>query len=96
MTDEFSNMSNRILMKNRKELSISGVGDVDSFDENMIIAITDGGELTVKGEGLKILSLNTETGEMSVEGSDISSLVFTGERRENSGFFKKLFKNGKN
>lgn len=79
-------------MKNRKELSISGVSDVDSFDEGMIIALTDRGELTVKGEGMKILSLNTDTGEMSVEGSDIFSLVFTGEKRDSSGFFKRLFK----
>lgn len=92
MNDEFSGISNRIIMKNRKELSISGAKDVDSFDEGMIIAVTDRGELTVKGEGLRILSLNTETGEMSVEGNDISSLVFTGDKKDTSGFFKKLFK----
>ena len=92
MTDDILINDHRLSLKGRKELSVSGVSDVDSFDERMIIAETKLGELTIKGEGLKILSLNTEMGEMSVEGSNISSLAYTGERTENTGFFKRIFK----
>lgn len=92
MTDDILTNDHRLSLKGRKELSVSGVSDVDSFDERMIIAETKLGELTIKGEGLKILSLNTEMGEMSVEGSSISSLAYTGERTENTGFFKRIFK----
>ncbi len=92
LTDEFSGANNRILLKERRELSVSGVEDVDSFDERMIIALTDMGELTIKGEGMKILSLNTELGEMSVGADNISSLVYTGTGEKSGGFFKRLFK----
>lgn len=91
MKDDFNEFNHKIIMNGRKTLSVSGVSDVDSFDERMIVALTEMGELTIKGEGLKILSLSTEIGQLSVEGSEISSLTYTGEKNEGS-FFKKLFK----
>lgn len=91
MKDDLSGFNHRLILNGRTGLCVSGVSDVDSFDERMIVAYTEMGELTIKGEGMKILSLSTETGDLSVEGSEISSLVYTGERSE-GGFFRKLFK----
>lgn len=92
MKDDFGETNHRVSLKDRKSLSVSGVDDVDSFDEKMITALTSMGEMTIKGEGLKILSLNTQTGDLSVEGSNIYSVAYTGEKSDDSGFFKRLFK----
>ncbi len=80
-----------IVLKDRKQLTVSGVTDVDSFDDVEIIAYTDEGELTVRGEQLKINKLNTETGELNVEGI-ISSLSYLNERPEAKGFFARVFR----
>lgn len=62
----------QVIMENRHTLSVSGVSDVDSFDGNTVVAYTDMGELTVRGEGLQIRHLNVESGELSLEGEVVS------------------------
>ena len=57
-----------INMEDRRKISLTGVNDVDSFDEQCVTVITQTGELTVRGENLKIGKLSTDTGEMSIEG----------------------------
>lgn len=57
-----------IIMENRRRISVSGVTEVESFNEDEIILHTDMGVLVIKGTGLHINKLNTETGEVSVEG----------------------------
>ena len=51
-----------VILEDRHTLSVSGVSDVDSFDEQTIIVFTDMGELTVSGTGLHINKLSIETG----------------------------------
>ena len=55
-------MPHHLVLEDRRALTVSGVSDVDSFDELTVIIYTDLGELTVKGEGLHINRLNVETG----------------------------------
>ena len=66
-------LPHNLILKDRAELTLSGVTDVDSFDETTIIAYTDYGELTVKGENLHINMLNIDTGDLSIDGR-VSSL----------------------
>jgi len=80
-----------VILENRKNLILSGVSDVDSFNEQIIVVYTDLGELTVKGNNLHINKLNLETGEMALDG-EISSLNYTDNQSRNIGFFAKLFK----
>lgn len=44
-------MPHHLVLEDRRALTVSGVSDVDSFDELTVIIYTDLGELTVKGEG---------------------------------------------
>lgn len=92
MANEEKNLTHNIIMENRKTLSISGVTDVDNFDEKTILLYTQMGELTVQGKGLHVNSVSVETGEMTIEG-DIWSLTY-GEKDRTSPltFFGKLFK----
>lgn len=84
-------MPHNITLKDRRLLTVSGVTDVDSFDDVEIVAYTDAGELTVRGEELKINRLNTETGELNVEGT-IISLSYLNEKPAAKGFFAKVFR----
>ena len=55
-------MPHHLVLEDRRALTVSGVSDVDSFDELTVIIYTDLGELTVKGEGLHINRLNPAGG----------------------------------
>lgn len=80
-----------VILEDRNLLSVTGVTDVDSFDENTVIAYTDGGELTIRGDRLHINKINLDTGELSLEG-DIWSLEYTDNIPAKGGLFGRLFK----
>ena len=80
-----------LILEGRKNLIISGVSDVDSFDDQAIVAYTDLGELTIKGQNLHISKLSIETGDLKVNG-EISSLSYTDNRQVSGGIISKLFR----
>ncbi|MBQ8503647.1 MAG: sporulation protein YabP [Clostridia bacterium] len=84
-------LPHNIILKDRKSLTVTGVTDVDSFDETAIIAYTDIGELTIRGTELKINKLSTETGELFVDGN-VSSLSYLDNAPKSTSFFGKLFR----
>ncbi len=84
-------MPHHLILEDRHALTVSGVSDVDSFDEMTVIVYTDLGELTVKGEGLHINHLNIETGELTLEGL-VHSLTYAEVQSRSGGFFGRLFK----
>ena len=74
-------------MENREKLSLSGVEDVISFDENEIILKSSMGVLSVDGEGLHIIKMSVETGDLSVEGR-IDGLFYIDREKPKQGLFK--------
>lgn len=84
-------LPHQVILEDRRALTVSGVSDVDSFDEMTVVVYTDMGELTVKGDGLHINRLNVETGELSLEGN-IQSLTYAEVHTRSGGFFGRLFK----
>ena len=78
-------------LQERKKLVVSGVEDVESFDENTIVLQTSGGLLILKGEELHVDKLSIEGGELSVTGR-INSLVYEDSSGGSGGFFSRLFK----
>ena len=80
-----------LILENRKSLTATGVSNVDSFDEQTVVAYTDLGELVIKGRGLHINKLNIETGELTLAG-DIVSMSYSDNQPSGTGFFSKLFK----
>lgn len=80
-----------VIMEDRKSLTVTGVKDVDSFDEQTMIVYTDMGELTVRGTQLHINRLNTEAGELNVTGN-IFGLAYTDDRDKKSGLLGRLFR----
>ena len=82
-----------LILENRGKLSISGVLDVLSFDDQVVILETELGLLTVKGENIRINKLSIDTSEVIVEG-DISYLAYSDKENEKSkgSFMSKIFK----
>ena len=90
MQENIINNSN-IIIEQRKKLTLSGVKDCISFDEETIIASTEYGELTVKGEKLHITKLSLEIGELCIEGR-ISSLSYADVPDKSGSFFSRVFR----
>jgi sporulation protein YabP len=78
-----------LTLTDRESLSLTGVKDVDSFNEEQITAVTDCGQLDIKGELLHVEELNTDTGILTVSGS-IISLVYS-EKLTTQSLLKRLF-----
>lgn len=75
MQDKTLNTNQNIILENRKSLVISGITDVDSFDERAVCLYTSLGELTIQGKELHIDSMSVETGDMTITG-DIWAVVY--------------------
>ena len=92
MTDErIRNMPHHLILEGRARLSISGVEDVESFDESGVVCRTSKGTLVVKGSGLHVDRLNLEGGELSVEGCVDGLLYEDSAQNKGGGFFSRLF-----
>lgn len=88
-----TNIMQNLLLENRNKLNISGVLDVLSFDDQIVIVETELGLLTVKGDNLRINKLSIDTSEVIVEG-DIISLIYSQKEldKKSEGFLSKIFK----
>ena len=80
----------RIEMTARSHLSVTGVEDVDRFDENEIVMTTSAGTLIITGESLHIGKLSLDGGELHVDGR-IDSLLYEDTDRPSGGLLSRLF-----
>ena len=82
-----------LILENREKLSISGVNDVLSFDDEVVIVDTELGLLTVKGENIRINKLSIDTSEIIIEG-DIAYMAYSDKELQKSreGLMSKIFK----
>lgn len=81
-----------VTIGDRNTLRVTGITDMDRFDEREIVLYTTLGELTVTGKELHIGKINLETGELLVEG-DIWGIQY-GDKDKQSPlhFFGRLFR----
>ncbi len=91
--DTISSLTHGITLSERKNIVISGVKKIDSFDEEEFYLETSMGDLVIKGEELEIIKLDTYQGNVSIKGK-VDSLTYTenGKKTKESGVFNKLFK----
>lgn len=83
-----------LILENRERLSVSGVIDVESFNDECVIVDTELGVLIIRGEDLHINKLSLDSSELSVDG-DIISCEYSdreGSKSKGLGFFGKMFK----
>lgn len=81
--------ANNIILEDRTRLSVTGVEDVDSFDEAVVVMYTSGGTLVIRGSDLRLEKLSLDVGELSITGN-IDSMQY--EHSVGGGsFFSRLF-----
>lgn len=84
-----------VLLDAREKISIMGVLDVISFDEEEILCETEKGMLILKGYNLRVKKINLDNGELSVESDKIISITYednVGVIKGKSSIFNKIFK----
>lgn len=93
MTDDKRTVKlpHNLILENRKSLNVTGVEDVDSFDEQTVVVYTGIGQLVIKGKSLHVNKLSLESGELTLDG-EISSLIYTESHVTGGGFFSKMFR----
>ncbi|MFS0784153.1 sporulation protein YabP [Bacillus sp. 1P06AnD] len=82
-----------VVMRGRKLLEITGVKQVESFDNEEFLLETSMGFLAIKGENLQMKNLDVDSGIVSIKGK-IFDLIYVDEPSGDKakGFFGKLFK----
>lgn len=82
--------AHHILLEGREQLTVSGVEEVESFDENTIVMVTSKGTLVVRGEDLHIEKLSLDGGDLKVEGA-VDALSYEDDRSGRGGLLSRLF-----
>ena len=90
MQENVFNESN-IFIENRTKTRITGVIDVDNFDDFNISVKTDKGYIIIGGEELKINKLDVESGELHIEGK-FNSLIYNESVKAEGSIFGRIFK----
>lgn len=87
-----------LLLKDRKEIELTGVKSLDSFDSNDFLVETHQGFIHIKGSNLAILRMDTDNGQLSIRGK-IDSITYISSQKgqivtnsQKNGFMKKIFK----
>ena len=91
--EEKSLKEQNIVIQNREKTIVTGVEDILSFDDELVIMQTSLGMLTIKGQELKMNKLNLDNSELIIEGKTCAiaySDAVDGNKKQ--GFMSKLFK----
>lgn len=88
-------LKHKILVEQREKVSVSGVTDVISFDEDCVVAETELGVIIFRGVNLHINNLNVDSGELSLTGG-IDSISYEdasrGPGKGRQSFLGRIFK----
>ena len=91
-TQPLQEQTHRLTLEDRQRLTVSGVEEVESFDESGIVMVTGQGTLVVRGSGLHIEQLSVDGGQLRVEGQVDSMTYEDMGNRGGGGFFSRLLR----
>lgn len=89
MAEERMALPHKLTLDQRKKLTLTGVTEVVSFEENSVILKTALGTLVIQGQQLRLKTLSLEGGQVDVSGT-ISALIYE-EPRSTGGVLRRLF-----
>lgn len=79
----------KVSLEERRHLTVTGVSEVVSFEEDSAVLRTSKGMLLVKGQGLELKLLTPDGGQVAIHGT-VTGLLYE-EPRAEGGFFSRLF-----
>lgn len=96
MDKEMDNLmigSHELRISDRREIFLTGIKKITSFDNEEFLMESNMGVILLKGHGLEILKLDTHDGNVKIKGKINSFTYLDGENKQNNeGFFSKLFR----
>ncbi|MDD2434932.1 MAG: sporulation protein YabP [Bacilli bacterium] len=93
-TDTIASLNHNITINERKNIVVTGVNKIDSFNNEEFLMETSMGYILIKGLDLEIIKLDTYQGNVSIKGK-INSLNYMEDslkKEKEEGIFSKLFK----
>lgn len=78
-----------LTLDNRERAVLTGVTDVERFDENEVVLHTHGGRLILTGKGLHVSSLQLEEGRLLVDGAIDGAVYDGGAVKRRGGFLRR-------
>ena len=89
MGEERMALPHKLTLNERKKLTVTGVTEVISFEENAVILKTALGTLAIQGHQLQLKTLSLEGGQVDVDGT-VTALIYE-EPRAAGGVLRRLF-----
>lgn len=80
-----------LILEERGSLTVTGVEDIDSFDDQTVVIYTGLGELTVRGNQLHIERIDLQAGELELQGQ-VDALTYADQPAVRGGFFARIFR----
>lgn len=77
-----------VVIRERQSAELTGISDVESYQETGILLNSPLGEIAIDGEELKIEIFSAETGQIRIIGK-ISAFYYTEREKSRSGFFSR-------
>ena len=90
MGEERMDMPHKLTMQSRRQLTMTGVSEVVSFDETAVVLRTELGVLTVHGKELQLKNLSLDGGQVAVDGN-VSALIYE-ENRPAGSWLQRLLR----
>lgn len=90
--DISTNLSHSFSVSERKNIIISGVVKIDSFDSEEFLLETVQGYMNIKGENLEVVKLDTYQGNITIKGKICAINYIDENTKKESSIFAKLFR----
>ena len=87
-----TNIMQNVILENRKKLTLTGIKDVLSFDDEIVIVESELGLLNIKGADLRVNKISVETGDVIVEGTIRTIEYSDKDLSPKQGLMSKIFK----
>ncbi len=84
--------NHNFLMQNRSSVIMTGIKEVESFNDNEVFLLTELGELCVRGKNLNIGKVSVETGDLEMTGTVCAVFYGEGVEKRPRNLITKLFR----
>lgn len=92
VSDAQVNVLQNVILENRKKLTMTGIKDVLSFDDEVVVVDSELGLINIKGSDLKVNKISVESGDVVVEGVVRAIEYADKEFGSKQGFMSRIFK----
>lgn len=87
-----TNIMQNVILENRKKLTLTGIRDVLSFDDEIVVVESELGLLNIKGSDLRVNKISVETGDVIVDGTIRAIEYSDKDIGPKQGLMSKIFK----